>query len=340
MKHINYFETAVEQTAAIEKDGLNRPQVDYCLETNIVSYYPISSGNVGDFYYSDGTFSDIIEPSKGAPIGIVVIPRNFIQDSPKGRIMSLVNMSLSGFKGTTEDELMTSDGWSNGWNEKYNSRDCQFPLYSVDGDTINTNVNSGYVCTTIASDRWKDSEYMWLQSPEDPQAYYTTQWKRVSPSPYLANGWGELSLNPTYADYSILKNGNVLSDFDGYGNTDLQISNSAETDWKTAETITQSEGTASFACACKRFNVGGLDWYLPSCGESGFLLARFKTIQAQLQKLKDKGIEVALLNESEYNLMPTSTYNKTANYGYCAFNVIYSAEGEVNGYIPRAFALI
>lgn len=355
MEHINYFATLAEQKAAYEAEELNIPQVDYCAETDIVNYNSKSTlfkktGNVGDFYYENGMFSSDIDLTQDTPIGIVVIPRNFIPQSPNGRVMSLVNMSLSGFSGTTKEELMYPGLY------KINTTRTKYTYYAGHGTGTTVNVHNigNYHPVFQPSDRWNDGEPQRVQSPDDPQAYYSgsgsSDYHGVSP--YKVDENGNITFNSNYGDEKIYTGTvayvlNAFSDFDGYGNTNAQINASAQADWKTAESLRSDAQTfAVSACVCKRFNCGGLDWYLPSCGELGFLAPRHKVLQSQLQKLIDANGTAALIPEEQYQTLPSSSshlnYANSYLYYYYGYNAMnFMSFSKIQKYaIPRAFALI
>jgi hypothetical protein len=354
MEHINYFATLAEQKAAYETEELNIPQVDYCAETDIVNYNSKNTfykkiGNVGDFYYANGMFSSDIDLTQDTPIGIVVIPRNFIPQSPKGRVMSLVNMSLSGFSGTTKEENMYPG---------LHGRSTSLTKYLYyaghgTGTTVNVHNIGQYQQVFQPSDRWNDGEPQRVQSPDDPQAYYSgsgsTDYHGVSP--YKVDEDGNITFNSNYGEEKISTGTvdyvlNAFSDFDGYGNTDVLVNSYVASDWKTIENLENSALNATSACVCKRFNCGGLDWYLPSCGELGFLAPRHKVLQSQLQKLIDANGTAALMPEQQYQTLPASTSDENYPNHYLYYWYGYNAMNFMDVYkrntyaIPRAFALI
>lgn len=122
--------------------------------------------------------------------------------------------------------------------------------------------------------------------------YHTAYTRGAIPSPYLEDG----SRNPSYysTDTSVNSrlSANCLSDFDGVGNTAvITAAATAQADWKTSSTITNSHNIGYYpaACCCYRFNPDGNTagkWYLPAMGELGYMIVRFTEIQNGLTKVR------------------------------------------------------
>ena len=106
------------------------------------------------------------------------------------------------------------------------------------------------------------------------------------PSPYNADG----SRNEAYYT-TAYSTANVLSDFDGVGNTTVLTDlATGQSDWKTATTITNSSGAGYYpaACCCWRFHTAGTEqgqWYLPACGEMGYVMNRISAINTTINKV-------------------------------------------------------
>jgi hypothetical protein len=126
----------------------------------------------------------------------------------------------------------------------------------------------------------------------DPMAlYYYNDSDYHAPSPYDADG---VSRNSLY--YSTAYGTNALSDLDGYSNTTILLTKATAEDWKTVTTLTNpssstvsvSAGYQPAACACWRYSTVGTeqgDWYLPACGEFGYVCARMKAINTTISKI-------------------------------------------------------
>lgn len=128
-----------------------------------------------------------------------------------------------------------------------------------------------------------------FQNPYDTDTYYywDTDYSLI-PSPY-DNYDGR---NPAYYQTSDPSSTtNAMSDFDGVGNT-TKLTNlaTAQSDWKTASTITDKHYNSYYpaACCCWRYHTDGTkqgDWYLPACGELGYIVAKYNKIQQSFSKL-------------------------------------------------------
>lgn len=121
---------------------------------------------------------------------------------------------------------------------------------------------------------------------KDTNAFYSSSERTAIPSPYLTDG----SRNSQY----YTNGNNAISDFDGVGNTNILIGLATGEDWKNATSITNNSGSTYYpaACCCWRYSTVGTvqgDWYLPACGELGYLCARFKTINNTIRYLIDSG---------------------------------------------------
>lgn len=252
MKYLRYFKT----TNAYDSATLDLPNVSY-IEDRGVHYNPKPSiVSVGDVvYWKDGSIKTIpfnkYDISIGSAIGVVVIPPDIAPDG-KCRIISL---KWANTDGTMSDSPITMTWGQHGSTTPLESLN-RVPVNNSSSGTINS---SGY----FPSDTFKG-----IQSDSDPSAYYIDNVQdSLIPSPYL----GE-SINPEYiSSYIGVHNyRNALSDFNGLSNTQIL----KDLSWWYAVAIASwnyNDGTES-----------NIQWYLPSAGELGFLMARLSLINNTL----------------------------------------------------------
>ena len=338
MEHIKLFKTEQERVTFLNSTDYIEPHVDLVEDTGVVTYnvqkFKI---NLGDYYYSDGTCSSELDTNK-APIGICVIPYNFVPDG-HARVMSLKNMCVkTPEQGSTNDE---SIAWGQyGVDTKLPNLD-QVAYGGTHNTALSTVVGlkgNAY----LPSDRtdWAsnlsysgDTSTHYLYSDSDGHAI----------DPYLTTG-GTLEFNTEYIKTdSPSSSANCFSDLNGVSNTDVLCSlHTGQADWETASAITNnsSQGYSPAAVCCRRYapseNTKG-KWYLPAMGELGFIMPRFNFINEKLSKL---GTSVAVQlssgdnywSSSEYdsdNARRLLTYNGRVDYHYKDYN-----------YLVRAFLLV
>lgn len=197
------------------------------------------------------------------PIGVVVIPGSHdVYGTRQCGIMSLLSMDPNNPTKGSKDELKLS------W-DIVSSQDVGLTKYTLINQVTNVtdnilgNPNSDGSLPSTSTNR----EFVSMSA--DGVAKYRDT-RNLVPSPYLADG----SRNPNYYSKE-LSELNVLSDFNGYSNT-LQIVNKRGSD-------------AEAAYACSQFKTDGTesgDWYLPTCGEFGYMIARFNEIQSALAAVR------------------------------------------------------
>ena len=119
-------------------------------------------------------------------------------------------------------------------------------------------------------------------------SYYDTSYT-PTPSPYLTDG----SRNPGYYQTtSPSSSNNALADFDGIGNSQVLWGlATSQSSWKTASSITNDSGSGYYpaACCCWRYHTEGTsqgDWYLPACGELGYIMPPFNKINEAIGKMR------------------------------------------------------
>ena len=341
-KYLNLFSTLSEQQKVYSAHTYDMSYVDYTIENNTVHYaqpFFHSVGKVGDFYYENGLYSTDVDLTQGTPIGIMVIEKDFIPTSPKGRVMSLLEMSYSSpNSGSTSYQGIV---WGNS---------------GVNTTLPNlTSVVHGGTGTTALSTAQGVKDYAFLPSDKfttlqysgDPSTYYYyNNSDGHAISPYLTDSDGNVTFNTEYIRTTSPSNStNCLADLDGYSNTEVLTNDtytSSQSDWKTASAITNNSdaGYSPAACCCKRFEVGGLDWYLPSMGELGFIMPRFNVIQNQLTKLKNHGgNSFSSLLGNFYYWSSSECSSSVARYLYTGSGLVGNDDKD-NDYYVRSFALV
>ena len=340
MEHIKLFKTEQERVTFLNSTDYIEPHVDLVEDTGVVTYnIPKLKFNLGDYYYSDGTCSSELDTSK-TPIGICVIPYNFVPDG-HARVMSLKNMSVK----TPEQGSTNNNNEGIFWGQ--HGVDTKLPnldqvAYGGTGQTASSTVvglkNKAY----LPSDRtdWAsklsysgDTSVHYLYSDDDGHAI----------SPYLTTG-GTLEFNTEYIKIDTPSSSvNCLSDLNGVSNTDILCSlHTGQTDWETASSIDNnaSAGYSPAAVCCRRYAPSESTkgkWYLPAMGELGFIMPRFNFINEKLSKL---GTSVAVqLSSGRY-------YWSSSEYDSSSARFLKAGNGTVNSYVKsldglvRAFLLV
>lgn len=210
--------------------------------------------------------------SKYTPIGVVVVPgtHNVYGDGSCG-IMSLKPMNcdtpLAG--GTSEQGMY----WGSANILELPNLD-QVPIGNTSNGIPTGSNFSGY----LPSDKFSNT-----QCVHDTDAYYSSL-PYIS-SPYLTDG----SRNPGYYQTSSpSSSNNALADFDGKGNTKKIIAQRGVRDynsWTPGKTTSTDYPAAS---CCDMFHTEGTsqgDWYLPACGELGYIMPPFNKINNAIYKI-------------------------------------------------------
>ena len=315
MKHLKHFNKDSEYVEFRDSESYIKPNVSYCENMKHVHYNYVEPMSAGSFYYSDGTYSNELDTNKNC-IGVCVIPKNFLPDG-KARIMSLKEMDYK----NPESGSLQHVGMYWGQYEvdtelpnldKFTTIDPN-AIGSYEGTTIGSN-SYGYVY--LSSNR-KDEDLYW-KIGEENNIDKGTHWNSNKdeetifyiPSPYMKVN-GKDVLCPEY-------NSNATSDFDGKGNTDILTSLHTVEDWKTVSKITNEEKKPCYPAAvcCARYKTEGTnsgDWYLPTIGELGFIMPRFKEIQGSFQTL---GERVAITLATGYSCYWSSLENDS-KFAFC-----------------------
>ena len=254
-KYLKKFSSENEYNAYISHNPLF-PNVSLIGTTN-VRYNPVIEA--GTIVYWNGSTLKYCVPSEwvsslGTPVAVVVVPNTHTPDSTV-RAMAI--------KGVNADGSQASSNVSMVWGPT--GTDTGLPnLTSV--PTWNNTVGG-----TIGSNSWarlssnNNNGYFTGSTDclDENLKYYNTDGPFI-PNPYLQDG----TPNPDYRS-SMISN-NACADFDGKGNTSVLVGLGA---------------AYSAANACHLYNTNGIsagEWYLPACGELGYIMSRFNQIQSSL----------------------------------------------------------
>ena len=258
--------------------------------------------------------------SNYSPVGVVVIPGSHdVYGDGSCAVMSLKEMN-------------------------YNVPDNGSPSYvkiqwGQAGTDISTLTNYNQVCyvsdygVTINKDVLGVIDYAYLpsdkfttvQNPYDKDTYFYLNDDIYAPSPYNDDD----TRNPAYYQTaSPSSSNNAMSDFDGMGNTEILCDlATAQSDWKTASSITHEGGSgySPAACCCWRYHTEGTkqgDWYLPAMGELGYMMVKFNKINQTINTLRSAygstvGIQVYVSYDGHYwsSSESSSTYARYLHTG-------------------------
>lgn len=243
---------------------------DYCFYDKVNDKVIIVPGN---------TDLSSLPAESYTPIGIVVVPgqHNVYGDGSCG-VMSLRGMSTS-----SPDEGVAS---------------YSYMYWGQDGTDISSlpnltqaptgNTEDGIPTGQTAEPRLPSDQFSGTQCLHDTDAYYSGS--PYAPSPYLTDG----SRNPGYYQTTSPSSAkNCLADFDGRGNSKILWDlATAQSTWKTDSTITDNPGSgySPAACCCWRYHTDGTqqgDWYLPACGELGYIMPPFNKINEAINNMRE-----------------------------------------------------
>lgn len=229
-------------------------------------------------YVLKDTNEETLQAAKDAghtPIGVVVIPTSHdVYGTGEMGVMSIVPMSYStpDTGGTTEEGMY----WGN--IVLCNSALNRIVTTTNTSESTLGNDSSGY----LPSDNQTSRPCV----QDENVAYYYAG--TMIPSPFLTDG----SRNPDYYDISTSGGTakNAFADFNGNSNTEVILTKISDTSWKTSA-LSNTANLYPAASCCWRFNTDGTnqgDWYLPSLGEFGYVVARYKTINYTINQIKAK----------------------------------------------------
>ena len=217
-------------------------------------------------------------PGSLVPIGVVVVPgtHDVYGDGSCG-VISLKEMDYSNpSQGASAGRYMYWGVYSTDISTLLNLD--QVPV----GNTSNGIPTSQTSQAIIPSDRFSGA-----QCAHDTDVYYYSKAYSYAPSPYLTDG----SRNPGYYQTTFpSSSNNALADFDGRGNTDKIIAQRGNKDYSSWKPTHDTEADYPAASCCDMFYTYGTrqgDWYLPSCGELGYIMPPFNKINDTITKIRN-----------------------------------------------------
>ena len=314
---LKLFETETLYNEA--KSDFVYPTVSYVKDVNRVFY--MAKPSILDFpikavFYDSSTGSFVklypdqiteVNPNY-TPIGVEVVPASHdVYGTGECGVMSLAEMNY-----TTPETGSSSYQWMY-WGD--NSTDTSLPNYNKVNLVNGTTSDYGY----LPSDQFTGSTSL------DGVSKYKNTSNNI-PSPFNADG----SRNEAYYT-TAYSTANALSDFDGVGNTAVLTElATTQSDWKTATTITNSYSAGYYpaACCCWRFHTPGTSqgqWYLPACGEFGYVINRISAINETINKVLSvySSVVAVAVNNDKY-------YWSSSEYSANSARYLYTDDGEVN----------
>ena len=324
------------QSESSKQDVVNVSQ-----EAKEIPDIPVSDASYADLVLWDGNkkivvsgddySTDTFPTSAYTPIGVVVIPASHnVHGDGIPTMMSLVNMNCN----TPESGVASNTGMY--WGE-YGTDISSLPNldevpYVGSGTTIGNTILGTTGVTYLPSDRFTtvDNPY------DEGTGYYSggTSY-RQSPSPYVTGG----GRNPLYYQTtSPSSTANCLADFDGRGNTDKILTQRGSKDYSSWKPTSNTEADYPAASCCDMFHTVGTnqgDWYLPSMGELGYVIARFNAINNSINKLPSDVNKLVVASYGFWSSSEYSSNNARTLYTYIG-NVGYNYKN--NNYCVRAFA--
>lgn len=242
---------------------------------------------------------ELLDTDRYTPTGVIVIPSSHnVYGTGEAGVMALLSASL----GTPDTGQVSNVGMYWGadktdYPELNNYNACS--SYGMGNTWTQVQLVPG--TSYLPSDQSPFGEKLLNPNGEQNSWYYYQNNYHTS-SPYNIDG----SRNHDYYNTEIGAN-NALSDLNGRSNTEFLCSKAtAQSDWRTGDSVTDrhTEGYHPAACACWRFHTIGTnqgDWYLPACGELGYVCVRFKKINETIDMLQSHfGIALCKLLTSIY----------------------------------------
>ena len=250
---------------------------------------PVEEATYADLVLWDGTkkivvsgddySTDTFPTSAYTPIGVVVIPASHnVHGDGIPTMMSLVNMNCNTPEsGSTSIQTMY---WGDNSTDISTLPNLTQVPYVGSGTTIGDTIIGTSDYTYLPSD-----VFTTVDNPYDEGTGYYRSYNMQAPSPYVTGG-GRNTLY--YQTTSPSSTANCLADFDGRGNTDKILAQRGSKDYSSWKPTSDTEADYPAASCCDMFHTPGTnqgDWYLPSAGEFGYVVARRRAINNSINKL-------------------------------------------------------
>lgn len=269
------------------------------------------------------------------PIGIVAVPASHGHyEGGKCAIVSLNHMRC---------DTPTTGG---------SSQTMCWGVYGTDIDTlpnlnqvpyVGSNGSVGDTIIGVTGTAYLPSDYSVFTAVTNPYDngtnYYYNNSDKYIPSPYNNDG----TFNPNYSlTTSPSSTSNCLSDFDGYNNTKKILEVRGEKDYSSWTPLARTQADYPAASCCDMYSTVGIpqgNWYLPACGELGYVCVRKQALDNSLNKLIQGGVSSA--NVFVSGAYWSSSEYSSANAGFVDlyFGYVYGYGKNRNNYV-RAFALV
>ena len=275
----------------------------------------------------NGTDLSLVSAERYVPIGVVVVPgtHNVYGDGSCG-VMSLKEMNCDTPSiGSTSEQYMY---WGVYGTNISGLRDLdQVPT----GNTSNGIPTGQRSIAYLPSDKFSGT-----QCAHDTDAYYKLSY--YIPSPYLTDG----SRNPGYYQTtSPSSSNNALADFDGKGNTEKIIAERGIKDYNLWKPGKETEADYPAASCCDMFHTEGTqqgDWYLPACGELGYIMPLFNKINDAIGKIRTAyGSSVGVKLRIITGYWSSTEYDSSYARSVSTYNGSVIDSGKSNNIYVRAF---
>ena len=337
--------SSVSYIRELMKSFIQQDEMSHTLPVGTIALYNKESNAIEYVYYTNYNATDY-PISNYKPIGIVVIPQDFLGEESEARIISLVNMSTTSPEvGSTNYQYIRWGGYAydgNSWTyrdvdglENLSSKYQQF--IGTDGELSGQQSSWGY----LPSDKFNNFPTIY----DRKTGYYYTDGNNQIPSPYNYSWVSRLfGKNKSGAD-------SFLADIDGVANTDVLIAaETLQTTWQTDSAIIHQynsyddvldyQGHFPPALCCRRFHTEGTnagEWYLPAVGELAFVMPRWNVIKAAFAAVMAVDSTVAVPLDESYHYWSSSEYSQNYAYYLYTYNGYVSDSGKNLNNLVRAF---